>query len=294
MDQKTNIYRSHCHGLWPEWPVVERAKTDSTQTSKASRPSTAIIRRHQSQQGFGAIFLLALLPVILAMMIGILLLVTTQQALLGPRQICRREIIAFESQSGEQLQTLEALNLQVKALRMEELKLKAELAVALATENWPAAALIKSKLSIISESYRKIVIEQKLVLERNKVSTENLRANLQNQITVPFKALADQLKSFARLSVTQHFSEIKQLAVHPDNSGSIAPVYELDEPFIQRQSSQAFWRIEVRIQNSSWASKWFRAKYSWQDSCGGSLQKERSKWQATLIQTTTAKFSSKR
>ncbi len=293
MAQKKKINQNNHNDLGASKSTSWIAKNTQFKIRKEFGSATAITATRRSlrkQQGFGAILLLALLPLILALLIGILLLLSTQQALLGAKQICRKELISMEKKSGEQLQALEALNLQIKALRIEELKLKAELAIAIATENWPAVAMVKASLTVVNEQFQNISFQQKILLQQNKGTTEYVRTRLPIQMSHTAKVLAEKIKGFVILNFELVSVTISPLAVRPDKPSSSAPVYELEEPFIQRQSSQVFWRIKIYIPPTSWAAKWFRSQVTWKESCGGSLQKEKIQWQSILIETKKDRF----
>ena len=241
-------------------------------------------------KGFGSIYLLAVLPVLMSLLIAMTLTLTTAQALLAPRQVCRKKMISFQTTSGLQLSQLEALNNRVKIFRAEEFKLKVELAAAAATENWVAVAGIKARLTVIQEEFQAIRFAQNTILEANSALAQSLTQQLNAEIKKPTSELAAKIKSFAVVKFQYKFSKIQPLAVKPDRLDSSAPIYELAERFSESQSSQAFWNTKIYIHSSSWASRWFRSQINWQDECGATLLKENTKWQSHLIEGSGVKF----
>jgi hypothetical protein len=242
-----------------------------------------------NQSGFGSILLLSLLPVFMASIVALLLGFATQQNLMAGRHICRSKNIEFQRQSAESLSSLLAFNPKIHILRLEETTLKIQLAAAVASQNFAAIVTAQQRLKVARQQLASIDLSQQTILKANRVLSEQFKYSLPAMILKQNRHNA-RLAPYIRISFSTPKVDIKSIAVTPDRPGTLAPIYEPHEPFIQSQSSQAFWNVQISIDQTHKLYPWLSSQVKWREACGASLRKEGSQWIPILVNASRGRF----
>ncbi len=174
------------------------------------------------------------------------------------------------------------LNSQAQTLRFALETAELKLAQATAAANPPlitAAELeiqqIQTQRTILDQQQKQLIFAAQLEMEsgQHKVlrKLRQQSSDLQSRTPSLFKYRIHSLKA-----------EPAKLAVRPDQP-DIAPVYELEPNFKERQALHISWISEFQTQNLE-RQKWINLHQKKKDSCGASLKSERNAFREILIE----------
>lgn|GEM_PF-2810631 len=234
-----------------------------------------------NQQGFVLVFFLTLLPVIiiaLSLLTIILLHLQTQNDV---RHACRQDLFSAQKTTAQNLTALMSLNPEAQSLRLQ-LKL-AYLKLAAVAANPGAEAAVLAQIAKIQQQQVALGERQKSLIAQGEFALRS--GSVQSEISVS-SAVHQKMQRFhslVHLSLSQLHSNPTHLAVRPDSPGDIAPVYELESAFKDKQSLQTFWKIEYSWTNSAWIQKalhWRRILVS--DNCRSSIEEKAGQFRAVL------------
>jgi hypothetical protein len=288
MEKKQKIHFTFSPTFGMEKSIYACFRSQRMDFKKESRSSSPTLK----QQGFIAILLLSILPILMAAIVALLLSLSTQQALMAGRYACRKGLLRYQEQSAQQLTSLLAFNEKIRLLRIENGALKLQLAAAIASQNLPAVAMAQHRLKLVQQHMTVIDISQRSILNASRMLKLQTQSELAAQI-IKGRPESSRISPFMRVSFTNPATELRTLAVVPDRPGSLAPIYEPQEPFIENQSSQASWSVRIGIEKIHKFYPWLSSRVQWKESCGASLKKEAHQWQPRLVTARAVRFLSR-
>lgn len=230
----------------------------------------------KNEKGFAVAMIMALLPVFIVGLIVMFSVVNATQTDLAVKHMCRKEGLSAQKRVAPLLSTLLNLNPLAQSLKMQLLAAEAALAVAVAQQNWFAAATQSKKISEIKQKRKELDIRQKQIIEQSNLILERNHSNTKIRLRQTLQARSNVLMN---LKIRDFKGKAPQLAVRPDSSDT-APTYSPKEEFEQKQSLAHEWqyRLSVRRPFSIFVSN----EFDFKKSCSVTLVKEISKWQPTV------------
>lgn len=239
-------------------------------TAKISRFST--YRPLRNEEGFALVLFLGLLPIIISAMLILLFSQYLVKNWMESMHICRTELLATQKRTSLPLRSLMALNPQVKLLRIAMIQAQAELAAALASQNYGWAANVQKRILQIQKQQRLIAMTQKtLIATADALMIAGPMQTLQKLISQDLRNRS-RLPDFFKFRIQQITPNHQRLAVRPDSSDS-PPVYELKENFRRQQALNISW-ISVFSTTERGPLKWITNTHKKKDSCEASLEAE--------------------
>jgi hypothetical protein len=241
--------------------------------------STATQKSLGNEKGFVTVFALSLMPLILAAGFAVFFSYFLSQNWMQSLHSCRTVLLETQESAGKDIERLLSMNSTAKALRLSLAASQTALAAALAHLNFPVAIQLSKTIKQIRHQQRLLDQAQKAVLlsAKYKMAMGIFRAkqalarqNLQVQKRLP---------SFFRFSITDVRQSHPHLAVKPD-SPDLAPVYELEPGFKDRQALHLSWKSQFTTKGRE--QKWFNNTHQKKDACSASLKEQTGKFQAVL------------
>jgi hypothetical protein len=248
------------------------------------QPFSATQIQLENERGFVTVFALSLMPLILAAGFAVFFSYFLSQNWMQSLHSCRTVLLETQESTGKDIDRLMSMNSTAKALRLSLAVSQTALAAALAHLNFPVAIQLTKTIKQIRQQQRFLDQAQKAVLlsAKLKMVTGVFRAkqalarqNLQVQRRLP---------SFFGFSITDIRQSQPHLAVKPD-SPDLAPVYELEPGFNDRQALHLSWKSQFTTKGRE--QKWFNNTHQKKDACSASLKEQAGKFQAVL---SAAKF----
>lgn len=244
------------------------------------RSSSVSTENLKSQKGFVQVFLISLLPILLA---GFLVILFSQYYLknwMESVHICRVELLTSQKKTAGHLKRLMDFNPVAQALRTALVAAEIEFAVALATENFAAMAIAQQKIQNIKRQQRALdKIQKAIIAQANFQMARGVEA-VSRKIKQQSAALQAKLPEYFSFRIYQIRVFPTRLAVKPDRP-DIAPVYGLQRNFEDRQSLHVSWTSEFRTRNNG-SQKWIKNHHKKQDGCSASLKPEGKNFQEVL------------
>jgi len=220
----------------------------------------------KSSGGFALVGTLALAPLLIALMFGIAAFVWNLREATRLETLCDSHLFYLNNNYAKWLNELERLNVQVKKLRREEKKARQRLYAAIASGNAARIAAAELRLAQIFAAQLAVAGEQKKIL----LAAEALRREKKYKLR---QAFGGNLKN----------QSIKGLAVRPDLPSAIAPVYELESPFFEKQKSQLQYQLPLlSFLPTAGFLPGFAAPISANKTCSVSIEKRQSVFRAQL------------
>ncbi len=242
----------------------------------------------KNQRGFALVFLLSILPIILAAGFFLLFSQYLTQNWMQSLHTCRTELLNTQRKASQTLSQLMELNKLVKTLRISLIAAEAELVAALATEDYPLAAQAEREILNIKKQQKNLAAVQKTLIAQADLQMLSGVAKLITQLRAQDAVIRARLPSFFAYHIEKMEPSVSTLAVKPDSS-DVAPVYELKPSFESSQALSVSWIsvFQTKFQtnpseNSKGAVQWVHQKHQKKDFCSASLKVDGSKYEAIL------------
>lgn len=224
-----------------------------------------------SEKGFVTTLLIALLPLILAIGIG---LAFSSKVLFHwhyTHKMCRSETMGLQKNLGELLRSLMLLNPQAYKLRTDKIIATAKLAAAVAAANPPVIAFYTAKIARIHAQQLRLDRQQKLILSMAKMQM----TKWQIKMTTKF-----QLKTLGPMRLEHSFQH--DLAVEPFPKGDIAPAYNLKNNFEQEQIVGAKWFSSLNRLLPNPMQSLLKSNRTLTGECYATLKQRKLSWKPAL------------
>jgi hypothetical protein len=233
-----------------------------------------------NDKGFALVFLISLLPILLAAGLFLLFSQYLVQNWMQSLHICRTELLSTQKRAAQDLSTLMSLNSVAQGLRIALTAAKVELAAATVSMDPIMIAKATANIAKIKRQQQQLDGVQKALISKADLA---MSAGVQK---VRFLLQAQDLRMKARLPdfFSFHLRQIRlqasPLAVKPDVP-ELAPVYELKPQFEEAQALSVSWISEFHT-NSSERSQWIHQKHQKKDFCSSSLKENGKQYQPIL------------
>ncbi|MFN7905351.1 MAG: hypothetical protein ACK5P5_09220 [Pseudobdellovibrionaceae bacterium] len=229
----------------------------------------------KNQNGFVTVFLLATLPVIVGLIAAVTVMTSSLNLDQQLKKTCREELIRSQENSAKSLDRLFNLNPMALKLRFQKHAAQIALAAAVASLNQVAIAKYTKELLKIERARQRLHRIQQTILQRQNIA--NHMGLNRVQIALAASLAATVHGNF----FTEHiqFTGRKHvgLAVEPDQPDT-APIYELQNPFEEKQTLSIFWKWKV--QGIQPVLK--KLSLQFQRECSVTLIQRNHKWQPLL------------
>ncbi|MEZ0392042.1 MAG: hypothetical protein ACAH59_07510 [Pseudobdellovibrionaceae bacterium] len=225
-----------------------------------------------NQKGFALVFLLALLPLLISGILAILFSQYLTKNWMQSLHICRTELLKTQKTTASHLRTLMNLNTSAKALRLALQRAQIQLAIAIATKNFPLAAKAKMEILRIEKLRRQLDGAQRsLILQANFEMSRGVQTVLR-KIKKQSQDLQAHLPPHFNFQIQTLTPQIPVLAVQPDRPET-APAYELKAEFEQQQALHVSWISQFQTGHKD-QGQWIQNKHKKKDSCSATIQRK--------------------
>lgn len=225
----------------------------------------------KSQQGFVTMTLLALLPLVLTIGLG---LAFSSKILLHwhhTHKVCRSESMSLQKNLGQLLKSLMLLNPQAHKFRTDKIITTTKLASAVAAANPPLVAFYTAKLARIHAQQIRLDRQQKLILSMAKAQL----LKWQTRMSTKF-----QLKTLGPMRLEYPLQTA--LAVEPFPKTALAPSYQLKNNFEQQQIVGAKWFSSMNRLLPNVMQTFLKSNRTLNGACYATLKQRRLSWAPTL------------
>lgn len=206
------------------------------------------------RNGFAATIFLLMIPLTVTLVAWASLALIRSKEIQNAETLCHSLLIPTLERTGERISSLLRLNLQAQTLRLEMLKAKSALALALSSANGPAIAAARTWI-------KKINVQKSLLIQQQRGLILLGQADLHKGLFLIQKKLLKKNQSNVsqKSLVTSRVSSVRnnraRLAVHRSNSPDPFPEYELSPQFPRRQAVVLTWQshfVQTRGGFKSW------------------------------------------
>ncbi len=220
------------------------------------------IRRNR---GFVLVFLLALMPVILAVVsvviaIQLLLLMDGEN-----NHTCRKGLLEIQETFAQACADLTRLNPLATQLRAEKVRAMKE-----------AEAAMGSPLELLAMAHLESVIQRQLSLSKQ-----------QNRIiqVSRFRAEEKMNQIYSRISKNNATSShpLPRLALDAVPKFDLTPSYEATPHFSEKQALRISWNADITRTFPKWITHSFPEIGTWNQQCGATIENEGHSWNPHLI-----------
>lgn len=200
-----------------------------------------------SARGSASIYLITLIPIILATSFALYMIFGISESNLDLNQSCLREQIMIQENVKRSLRALLKLNVRAKNLRSQYSKAKRQLLIATASLNSPAITAARFKLSVIMSQRILLDLHQKSIIRVANIYLSSSQTRLKEKITLLALEKRKRFKIFVDYSVENLRSKKTELAIVADSDGP-APSYSLSQNFIEEQALELTWTLSTETQ----------------------------------------------
>lgn len=229
-------------------------------------------------KGFITASMITFLPVCLAFLWGTFTATGLMQYELRLSHICRSSLLQTQNKVAPLLTRLLALNPLARKLKIQHERAEKALKMAISVGHGPAIAAAQLKVNLLRLRRLELELQQKELLARS--SREMQIGYERSGLELQRAARAGQKATSALLEIQFHLTKqrpVVKLAVRPEYS-DLAPPYELESPFPNRQSMEHLWQYRARLKGP------MPGHFEFHKGCSVTLYQEREKWHAGLHQ----------
>lgn len=240
----------------------------------------ALGRPLNSHEGSVLTQILVLLPILLSALLGLTTFLYSLKIWKEEYHLCRTEAIQLQQELSTSLSQILRLNVLARSLQIAETTAKVVLAAAITSMN-PKAIIAATKALRKIESKQKLLgLKQKAWIQRGRLFLIKRQLKLRTTIAArhsPLSAESLRIKSPS------------PLAISPAKPHPRAPVYRLQEPFLELQSIQLRWQANLlsrlNPEISGLHSMQDHGEFSFRITCKATLQKQEQRWIPRLMNT---------
>lgn len=232
----------------------------------------------KNQNGFAAILILALLPVLMSGLFLVAALMGFLQLDLAMKHTCRREGLQGQESVRPHLEKLFSLNPKSIKLKTQWLAAQAKLVAAVASGNPVAIAAAEQRLlqiqslrQALDAQQKQLIQQSNLQLQRNHSSTRTqlYRISRENQTRLNFLTIKTRIEN----------EPIPRLAVRPDFPDT-APTYSPEPSFELRQALAQRWQYKIALRPP--LSSFLKADFGFEKACAVTLTKGPLQWKTQI------------
>ncbi len=232
----------------------------------------------ERQKGFALVFLITLLPLVLAALTFLYVATTQIEIKSTLQQTCRIELMKGQQTASSLIKSLMALNKLVTVVKWGDFIARV-LSLA-ATPFPPVAAAIRGILALAKTAKTAIPLIQKAILI-------GLGAGLETYLMNGHRALLKILNHYARKSTDLvtlsnkivFANYIRGLSVEPENPNARLTTYRLKKDFENKQELFLHWKYQLKT--SPFLFEWAPWQQTFHGYCSATLKKEEP-WEPTL------------
>lgn len=238
----------------------------------------------KNEKGFIQIFLLSLLPIVLS---GILVLLFSQFFLknwMESVHICRTELLATQKATQDHLERLMDLNPMAKSLRiaLKMAQIQLAIAIAMTPPNPALVAKAKAEIARIQQQRKQLELLQKSTILAANLEMARGVQSVVSKLRLQSQKLQSRLPDLFEFRIHSIRPFPTTLAVRPDKP-DIAPVYELQKPFTQKQALSVSWISEFKTKHAE-RYQWIQNRHKKKDGCSASLFSEAQDFSEGLVE----------
>lgn len=221
-------------------------------------------RSATAERGAALVFFLPVLAVLLGFLFLFSIRWTERLDSRNLRLHCREELTTGFKKVGDNIESLIALNRQVRLVRMEERAAKIALAFSVV---FPEAAPAARALGKAAEAHKKLVkFRQKQLLITSQFELTSLPLKAWKRIRE-----TSEPRTLVQRSISFRLPRIPRLGVRPKDKQDEIPEYELVDQFEQKQTMALNWQSNYSPRTNQEA-KWTIARIQLPESCGMTLK----------------------
>jgi hypothetical protein len=222
----------------------------------------------RDQKGFVITGLLFLIPFLLLLFISIQLFtgfLTFDQSL---KKICREELWKLQDRDQKKIQRILSLNPLSQVLKSEYNLLLIKLAQATALGRAELVAYYSSQILKVQSHRSHLDKAQKVIMESSRFQRNVDLLRLRTQLIKAAKPF--EQSDFFKTNLRMDYKYLSPMAVRP-TSQDLAPSYELETSFEEKQAVYANWKIT--FQNGPGIAKRLPFFWTWKRECVVTLEK---------------------
>ncbi|ASD62597.1 hypothetical protein [Bdellovibrio bacteriovorus] len=232
----------------------------------------------RNQQGFAAILILALLPILVSGLFLVAAMMGFLQLDLAMKHTCRSEGLQGQEKVRPHLEKLLSLNSEAIKLKVQWGKALTQRKMAYSAQNPYLITLAEARVLQVQtwrlalDAQQKQLIQQSnLQLQRSHSSTRTqlYRAHRENQTRLNFLTIKTQIEN----------EPIPRLAVRPDFPDT-APTYSPEPDFEVRQALAQRWQYRIALRPP--LSNFLKADFGFEKACAVTLTKGSLRWKTQI------------
>lgn len=225
-----------------------------------------------NQKGFATVLILSLLPFLIALVTGLYVMIGWLEGRSERLNHCRRTLLKGLEQVALPLDGLLALNPRAIQLRVELSLALQKLAVATASGNLPAIAAAQLQVTKVRMRQVSLDQQQKTLLKSAQLLLNSFPLRVQTHLAASSYGFVAH-RQFRRLQM--------RLAIRPD-APTLAPIYELEEPFELKQAVAFEWQDHFQLRGP--LGHFLKAGGQKREVCAVTLSKGQDRWRSKLIE----------
>ncbi|MFV8257508.1 hypothetical protein ACNQKP_06875 [Bdellovibrio bacteriovorus] len=239
-----------------------------------------------NQQGFAAILILALLPILVSGLLLVAAMMGFLQLDLAMKHTCRSEGLRTQDNVRPHLEKLLSLNPRALKLKAQWITAQVQLKAAYAAKNPPLIAAAKLRVAQVEAWRQTLDVQQKQLIQQSNLQLQRGHTTTRSHLFRASRESQSRL-NFLTIKTRLHNEPIPRLAVRPDVP-DIAPTYSPEPDFEVRQALAQRWQYRIALRPP--LSNFLKADFGFEKACAVTLTKGPLRWKTKI---TTAKYSLK-
>ena len=233
-----------------------------------------------NQRGLATVYVLYLIPLLLAVFYALYLLFGFSDSNLEMTQTCLKEQIKIQEQVKKSLRSLFSLNKKAQSLRAQYHRAKLQYVAAQSTGNSPAATAARVKMSILWEKRVLLDLQQKSLIKATNSFIRSSQEALNLKMHRLSKDHEERFAYFLKLKVTDLNYKDVSLAVRPDMEGP-APTYSFKNNFLEDQALEVSWTLKAESQGVS--ANFLPSNSSYNQKCSTTINHKENEWPTVTV-----------
>lgn len=229
-------------------------------------------RENPSTAGFALVALLAAMPLMISVLVGLSLAAMALKNRTELFATCRAEVWNAQKDMSQMLRNLVSLNPRAKALRAQRKLAEAEVKAARASMNPPLIAAAETHRALILNRQMYLRAEQERILFQARARRAMARAQM------------NQAAHAKQGRVTDFFSPVTALAVERFPPHDLTPDHTPKPGFAGEQKLQFRWHAELFQGTPEWLLKSAAlSRLRFNGECSATLKEEKESWRPQLV-----------
>ncbi len=232
-----------------------------------------------SNKGSISIYLLSLIPLIMAAMYVLHVLFGFSESNFEVTQKCIKEQIKMQEQIKKSLRSLFKLNPKAEGLRAKYLKARKELALAMASMNAGAISAARAKVSLIWSKRVLLDLEQKSIIRSINLYLHASQNSLKSELLSVARGNQKQFQLLADYDISDLKLRDVKLSVVAD-SAAPAPVYSFSKNFPEEQALEMTWVLKLETRGP--AAQFLPVSSRFKQTCSTTINHKEEEWPTVM------------